>query len=165
MILKKRYFVRKDRVADIQKMVGGFLEVYPSLWPDNAKLEVLETDKDVSFIVIGRVPIFFQNDDKYYPTMKAVLGLDLLKKIVVVDEGAVRFVVNGADIMRPGVVEFDNSIKKDDIVVVLEVKHRKPLAIGISLLDAEDFGREKTGKVVKNVHFVGDDIWGALEKI
>lgn len=165
MILKKRYFVRKDRVADIQRMVGGFLAAYPLLWPDNAKLEVLETDKDVSFIVIDRVPVFFQKDGRYYPTLKAVLGLDLLRKTVVVDEGAVRFVVNGADIMRPGVVEFDKSIEKDDTVVVLEVKHRKPLAIGTSLLDAEGFGREKTGKVVKNVHFVGDHIWEALEKI
>jgi PUA domain protein len=165
MIVKRRYFVRKDKVADIQKQLGGFLEDYPGLWPEKAKIEVLETDKDISFIMVDKKPVFFERGGKYFPTLKAVLDISFEWKNVVVDEGAVRFVVNGADIMKPGIVEFEKSISAGDVVVVFEEKHRKSLAIGVSLLDAGDFDKKDTGKAVKNIHYVGDEIWAMFEKI
>ncbi len=165
MTVKRRYFVRKDKVADIQKQMGVFLEDYPSLWPEKAKLEVLETDKDISFIMIDKKPVFFEKKGRYFPTLKAVLDIDVKKKNIVVDEGAVRFVVNGADIMKPGIVEFEKSNREGDVIVVTEEKYRKPLAVGVSLLDAGDFNKKDSGKAVRNLHFVGDEIWAMFEKI
>ena len=165
MIIKKRGFVRKDRVFEIRDKIDRQLGIGEEYWAESGMFEVVETDKDVSFIVIDKIPIFFGRSGEFFPTLKAVLSSKIVRKVVVVDKGAVRFVVNGADIMKPGIVEFDDTISKGEVITVVEENHRKPLAIGVSLLDADDIEREDKGKIIKNVHFIGDKIWVALEKI
>jgi len=79
----------------------------------------------------------------------------------VVDAGAVRFVVNGADIMNPGIVNADPEIAPGDLVVVVEERYRKPLAVGRALIPGTEMKGE--GKAVKSMHHVGDLIWKGLE--
>lgn len=109
-------------------------------------------------IVINKEPLFFYHENKIIPTLKYLLKHEALKQIVV-DMGAVKFVTSGADIMRPGIVHIDDNIAKDDVVVIIDQTHKKPLAVGIALLCSEDMQKVSSGKVVKNIHYVGDDIW------
>ena len=83
------------------------------------------------------------------------------KRLVVVDAGAVRFVVNGADIMKPGIVSADPEIAVGDLVIVMEERHKKPLAVGRALVAGCEMKGE--GKAVKSLHHVGDIIWKGLE--
>ena len=76
--------------------------------------------------------------------------------------GAVKFVSSGADIMRPGIVELDKAIKKDEIVVVVDQSHKKPLCVARALFSGEEISSLKQGKVLKNLHWVGDVVWSAL---
>jgi PUA domain protein len=73
--------------------------------------------------------------------------------------GAVPYVCNGADVMAPGIVRVEGEFGKGDLVLVVDEKHGKPLALGLSLNDAENVKKTKQGAVVKNVHFVSDKIW------
>ena len=84
-------------------------------------------------------------------------------KTVVVDKGAIRFVTNGADIMRPGITKIDPLIKKCDIVVIVDENHNRALAIGKSMFDAKQMEDTSSGKVIKNLHTIQDDVW-AFEK-
>ena len=74
--------------------------------------------------------------------------------------GAIKFVVNGADIMRPGITEIQDGIEKDKFVVVIDEKNKKPLAVGLALFNSQEMQTATSGKVIKNIHFVGDEIWG-----
>ena len=47
--------------------------------------------------------------------------------------GAVKFMSSGADVMRPGITELDHEIKKDEIVVVVDQTHKKPLCVSKAL--------------------------------
>lgn len=113
---------------------------------------------DEKILVINKEPFFFYHENKIIPTLKYLLKHDVLKKIIV-DMGAVKFVTSGADIMRPGIVHIDDNIAKDDPVVIIDQTHKKPLAVGIALLCSEDMQNVSSGKVVKNIHWVGDYIW------
>ena len=73
--------------------------------------------------------------------------------------GAVPHVCNGADVMAPGIVRVEGEFDKGDLVLVMDEKHGKPLALGESLYDAETVRNTKQGVVVENVHFVSDKIW------
>ena len=53
-----------------------------------------------------------------------------------VDTGAIPYVVNGADIMRPGIVAVTDDVKANAPVQIVDERHGKPLAIGIALFDA-----------------------------
>ena len=77
---------------------------------------------------------------------------------VVVDVGAIRFVVNGADIMRPGIRTLEG-FEQNSLVIVVDEKHNKPLAVTIALFDSNTIRSMSKGRVLENIHFVGDDIW------
>ena len=83
----------------------------------------------------------------------------------VVDSGAVRFLCNGADVMRPGITAFKGSFKKGDIVVVQEEKHHKYIAVGLALLDSTEASKVEKGAVVKSLHYVGDKVWEAHKQM
>ncbi|MBN1502580.1 DUF1947 domain-containing protein [Candidatus Woesearchaeota archaeon] len=103
-------------------------------------------------------PVFFIQNNKLIPTLKLILKNNFLKNITV-DMGAVKFVVNGADIMRPGIVQMDEDIEEGEVICVIDTTHSKPLAIGIALFSGRDMQKMSSGKAVKNMHWVGDKIW------
>jgi len=76
--------------------------------------------------------------------------------------GAVPHVCNGADVMAPGVVQIQGDFDKGDFVVVVDERHGKPLAVGVALIDARTMRGLKQGKVLENVHYVGDRLWNQL---
>jgi PUA domain protein len=78
---------------------------------------------------------------------------------VVVDTGAVPYVVNGADIMRPGVTSVSDDILAGKPVQVVEERYGKPLAIGIALYNTTELREKNSGKVVKTIYHVGDELW------
>src|SRR3989338_2948886 len=102
---------------------------------------------------------FFYYEHKLVPTLHYLLAHPTLLKHIVVDMGAVKFVVGGADIMRPGIVSIESEISVGDFVVVVDVNNKKPLAVGIALFDSSTMQEMKTGKVIKNIHYVVDDVW------
>ena len=73
--------------------------------------------------------------------------------------GAIRFVANGADIMRPGITKIDSSIKKGDIIDIVDETHDRSLAVGKALYDAREMEAKKSGKVVQNLHTIQDAVW------
>ena len=83
---------------------------------------------------------------------------------VLVDMGAVKFVCNGAKVMRPGITKFD-VFKKDDIVVVKDEVHLKTLAAGIAMEDSEIAATKSKGYVIDNLHYISDAFWEAHKQI
>lgn len=117
--------------------------------------------KEVELIVVDGKPWFFSSDGKeFFPTLHLLLERQFLKSVVI-DMPAVRFIANGADVMRPGIVSIDKGITGGDAVCIADEQHHKPLAVGIALFPSEEMEALDSGKVVKNVHHVGDDIWNA----
>lgn len=147
--------MKKKKVKEIKKE----LEYYGALISSKSNVELLETD-EYDYILVDGEPYIIMIDNKPYPTLKAILANDDLEnKTVVVDMGAVRFVTNGADIMSPGIVDADEDIVKGDVVVIVDVNNKKPLAIGESLISGPEMVESSKGKAVESLHYVGDDIW------
>ena len=119
---------------------------------------IVEDASDKRVIFKDGFPFFFYENDSLVPTLKLLLK-DRLLKTIVVDMGAVKFVTNGADIMRPGITSVEHGIEKDDFVVILDETHNKPLAVGQAMFSKEEIDSMSEGKVIKNLHFVGDEIW------
>jgi PUA domain protein len=119
---------------------------------------VIVKDEKHKLILVNKEPAFFYYQDKIVPTLKNLQKNSLLKKITV-DMGAVKFVINGADIMRPGITEIEDGINENDFIVIVDVNNQKSLAVGIALLNSEEMRSSTSGKVIKNIHYVGDEIW------
>lgn len=83
---------------------------------------------------------------------------------VTVDMGAVKFVCNGAKVMRPGITKFD-SFKRGDIVLVKDQVHGKVLASGIALEDSEAAMAMQKGYVLENRHYISDEMWEGFKQV
>jgi malignant T-cell-amplified sequence len=81
-----------------------------------------------------------------------------------VDMGAVKFVCNGAKIMRPGITSF-SFFKKGDVVTVKDEVHLKTLAVGLAMEDSQNAILASNGYIIHNLHFVGDKFWEAYKQI
>ena len=99
---------------------------------------------------------FVKDENGLYPFLSSQY-VDSLQKVVV-DMGAIRFVCNGADVMAPGITEMGD-FKEGDLVVIRDVTHGKALAIGVANKSSADIEASKKGKVIRNIHFVGDKLW------
>jgi PUA-domain protein len=122
-----------------------------------ALVEVVESEFGELLLIEGK-PLLFKVGGMVFPTLMADSLLTGISKVVV-DMGAVRFVCNGADVMAPGIVRYEGSFSKGDIVLVVDVKHGKPLALGEILYTSEEVKAIKQGPVVKSRHYVSDKIW------
>ena len=83
---------------------------------------------------------------------------------VTIDRGAVKFVCNGAKVMRPGIVDF-GSFKKGEIVAVRDQTHGRALAVGLALEDSEAAKAMDKGYIIDTIHYVSDKIWEAYRRI
>ncbi|XES78014.1 MAG: DUF1947 domain-containing protein [Candidatus Bathyarchaeia archaeon] len=122
-----------------------------------ANVEIVEADFG-DLLLIDGTPLLFRTAGLVFPTLMAEAIVTRLPKVVV-DMGAVRFVCNGADIMAPGVVRYDGDFAAGDVVVVVDEKHGKPLALGESLYPSTEARGIKQGPVVKSRHCVSDKVW------
>ncbi len=156
MKIKGRVQLRKSAKNKLLKeLMSNFGNVVDGI--KDLKFEAATVEKFNVVLVDGDV-MFFKDNDGYFPTVKGVLKLGITSNNITVDAGAVRFVANGADIMCPGIVNADPAIKPGDHVIIVEETHGKPLAIGQALLPADEMVGS-SGKAVKSLHYVGDDIW------
>ena len=104
----------------------------------------------------GKVALFVLNDE-IIPALKILLEKNFLKTITV-DMGAIKFVAPGADIMRPGITLIDD-VKQGEIVAIVDAVNKKPIAVGKALFDQKEMQAMTKGICVKNIHYVGDEIW------
>ena len=122
-----------------------------------ANVEVVEVDFGEVFLIKGK-PLLFRVGEDVLPTLLfSEISLHIPR--IVVDMGAVPYVCNGADIMAPGITRVEGEFSKGDIVLVVDEKHGKPLALGESLYESGELETIDQGVVVKNMHFVSDKIW------
>ncbi len=121
------------------------------------KVETAEY-KDKQLYLFEGVIEFVKDENGLYPFL-ASNYVDALPKVSV-DMGAIRFVCNGADVMAPGITDM-GEFNEGDLVVIRDMTHGKALAIGVANNSSADIEASKKGKVIKNLHYVGDKLWEA----
>lgn len=155
MQVKSRHHLRDDEVRDLTETLEDQLGV---MFDAEAVEQVEFTDTGREVYLVDGAPLVATFDGEQFLTVEGANTLDPERRLVTVDAGAVSFVSDGANVMRPGIVTADEDIEAGDLVVVVEENHGKALAIG----RAEVPGTEMTGDsgmVVQSLHHVGDDLF------
>lgn len=147
---KKYFFMIKDAFPDIDI-------------PSKSKMEIAKIE-DFDGLIIDNSVDFLVANNSILLTIHAISNYKPKTRWVTVDEGAIRFIVNGADVMAPGIVDADKDIRKGYSVWVRDEKHSTPLASGTALLDGSEMIKSSSGKAVKNLHHVGDTLWKFFSK-
>jgi PUA-domain protein len=163
-IKQRRYPLKakeaKQIVEEGSKKLKLDLEALYGLKPN---VEVVESDVGEIYLIDAK-PILFKSGDTVLPTLLFSEFTAKAPKIVV-DMGAIPYVCKGATVMAPGIVRVEGEFIKGDLVIVVDMKHGKALALGESLLDAETAKQTKKGPVAKTLHYVSDKIWDYIKTI
>ena len=160
---KHRRHSLKDKDAkrfllELSKQLGTGIEQFIDSKP---RIEVNETEIATLFFINGR-PLLANSNGTLFFTLSFKELFPLFPKIVV-DMGAVPYVCKGADVMAPGVRAVKGEFKENDLLVVVDEQHGKPLAVGVALFSSEEMKTVNHGKTVKNLHYVGDKLWNFLK--
>jgi PUA-domain protein len=155
MDVKSRHHLRSDAVEEIRDALAADLGV--EIEADSFEKVELE-DADWEIVLVDGDPLVCYVDGDPFLTVQGANAHPPTKGVVTVDAGAVQFVSDGADVMRPGIVEVDAGIEGGDLVVINEESHGKFLAVGRALTDGSDMVGEQ-GRVVESIHHVGDDLF------
>ncbi|MCX8151016.1 MAG: DUF1947 domain-containing protein [Candidatus Bathyarchaeota archaeon] len=160
----QRFSLKTKEAKQIISQVSEKLKIdLESVFGSKINVEVVEADFGQLLLLRGK-PALFRKKETFLPTLTSNELLKALPKVVV-DMGAVRFVCNGADVMAPGIVRYEGEFGANDITVVIDEKHNKPLAIGEVLYNSNEVKNVKQGVIVKNLHYVGDKVWNFTKLI
>ncbi len=161
---RKRHFLREKETTQLfDELLKKFNIDIRQVLGDKTSVEVAETQNATIYFINDR-PVLAQWKNELTPTLLFQEALQLLPNIVV-NMGAVPHVCNGADIMAPGKVRIEKDYNQGDHVVITDERHGKPLAIAVALIESAAARSASHGKIAKNLHYVGDDLWNQLKKM
>jgi len=156
MEVSSRHHLRSDAVRDLE---SALVETFGIDLDAEGAERVTFSDSDWSVVLVDGEPIATYFEDEPAPTVRGANEYPPTKRVVTVDAGAVSFVSDGADVMRPGIVEADETIEAGDLVAIAEETHGKVLAIGRSRVPGPDLVGDE-GKVIDSLHHVSDELYG-----
>ncbi|GAB7019584.1 RNA-binding protein [Halostagnicola sp. A-GB9-2] len=155
MEVKSRHHLRSDVVSDLETTLANQLGIEL----DGDAYERVEFEAvDWEVILVDGEPRIAYFDEEPFLTVRGANVYEPEKRLVTVDSGAISFVSDGADVMRPGITEASGDIDDGDLVVIAEESHGKILAVGRARVDGTQMVGEE-GKVVDSLHHVGDDLY------
>ncbi len=154
----------------IKKEIGSKLrkKIIKSIFAPNILVDVLkeniqflyEDDEKLTSLLFNQNydVCFFLFENNYLPTIQFIrknpyIGFPIVK----VDQGAVQHILNGADIFAQGITFVNQEFKANSIVMVSNPQDAV-LALGKSLKSSTELVSLK-GKVIHNIHYLGDSIW------
>jgi PUA domain protein len=155
MEVSSRHHLRSDAVRDLETALrDGF-----GIETDVDGYERVEiADEAIDLVLADGEPYAVYFDGEPAPTVRGANAADPAKRIVTVDAGAVSFVSDGADVMRPGIVGVTDDVESGDLVLIAEEAHGKVLAVGRARVPSAELPGD-SGKVVDSIHHVGDDLY------
>lgn len=158
--LRNKQRLRKKETKELSDLLFDATGV--RIFQELDNIDVAEAP-DFKAIIMDNQSIGIIMDGKPFLTVKGLIKFHIEKRHITIDMGAVPFVTKGADLMIPGILDMDQTIKTGDWCYIRDEKNKRPLAVGIALMDAQKIMELKSsgqkGKAVKIVHYVGDKLW------
>ncbi len=148
-----------DTIQSIESSLGIKLNLSHS-----AQARCEEPGEGVVFVHFDETFVFIQTGDSFIPFLASKEALELFPTAVV-DQGAIKFLLNGADVMRPGVKEYEKWGESGKLVVVKEAVKNRPIAVGRTTISSQEMEAATKGVCFKNLHHVGDRFWNLYKTV
>jgi PUA domain protein len=130
------------------------------LFPKKKPVTVYHLENRVNIYSCEQKPIFAElNTGEIIPHLSIAISYPNLLPFVFVNEGAVRPLLRGADLMARGVIETPIPY---DVGAVVEVRLQGtdiPFAIGVAVVSSNDTPKQTSGSAIKIAHCLRDGFW------
>jgi len=152
--------IRAILVEQMPTLAGIIDDIIPKKCP----LFLGKCTGHINFIVVDSEVLFFnERDGPYYPTLKLLHKYPDILPHVQVDRGAIKYVMQGANIMCPGLTSAGGNVGEeitiDTIVSVMAEGKQSALSIGRMQMSGKDIKEKNKGIALENVHYLSDGLW------
>ncbi|WP_309492145.1 DUF1947 domain-containing protein [Candidatus Hecatella orcuttiae] len=161
----KRHFIKDKEFKELLHRLQSNLKLEINLEVfQKVKAEKVESD-GLTVYLLDKQP--FMAETKQGLLLPTLLFHEVLKALpmLVIDQGAVPHICAGADVMRPGMVSVEGDFSEGALLSVVEEKHRKTVALALSLASSTEIRETARGKVAENLHYIGDKIWRLCQSL
>lgn len=162
MGVSRRHYLRKRESQQLFRNIAKKMKLDPFTF-NKVRVEVVKLDNEEKIFIVDGRPLFFKSEE-FLPTLLNDYVLQRLPNIIV-DIGAIPHLCNGADLMAPGIVNVEGEFKAGDLVVIIDERFSKRIALVRALFSAEETFEKKRGKVAKNLHYVNDRYWKTCKQL
>ena len=149
----KSNLISKSETTALLKTIS---EKWDMELPKIKNLKVHQILDDAQIITGEGIKILKVKED-YLPFLSETKLLERFPNVMV-DMGAVKFMCNGANVMRPGIKKF-TEFQKDQLVCIVEESQHKFLAVGKALVSSSELEKMEKGEIIKNIHYISDRFW------
>jgi predicted RNA-binding protein (TIGR00451 family) len=141
--MSKHYLSKKE----IKALIASLEEIGLS-FAEADKMQV-EESKNGNMYFLGRIFAGIWTD-RFIPTPDFLNVVKPENKKIVVDQGAVPHILNGANLFAKGILSMSADISKDDYVFIAD-EHGKFLATAISTVDFDPEIRKHSGEAARTL--------------
>lgn len=154
----KSNLISKSETAEVLDKIA---EQWKVELPKIKNLKIYELEEGQ--IIVGEGMTAIKIGENYLPFLSDTVTLAKFPSVTV-DMGAVKFMCNGANVMRPGIRNF-GEFEKGQIVCIVEESRKNFLAVGRALVSSSEMASLTKGIVVENLHYISDPYWEAKKSI
>jgi len=159
-LIQRHLLSKKDR----KRLVTKVQDISPKLaeaLKKASKIEVIKVkfpNVKVRLFLADEIPLVVEESDKLmYPSLVALFMYEYPFKAFV-DQGAVKHILRGADVMVPGITKVEGEFERNKIVGVYSESTSKPLAVCLALMSYKEILEHEKGRALKNLHYLGDKL-------
>jgi len=139
-------------------------EIEEEIFPKKVPIVQVKCQNHINLILVNSEIIFFnEREGPYYPTLRILHKYPDILPHVQVDKGAIKFVLQGANIMCKGLTSpgarMDVDLPADSIVAVMAEGKKHAAAIGVTKMSTNDIRTINSDIGVNNIHYLGDSLF------
>jgi PUA domain protein len=164
--LKKKQTVPVSTVQKLKRSAAEYMPGIPSiqdsLFPKKKPLTSYSLEDRVVVYAVGDPPrpILIQfGNQQVIPHLRLAIDYPGLLRPVYVDDGAVRALLRGADLMAPGIKKAPEPFDAGSVLEVRLLDTNVPFAIGIAQIGSADITPSTKGEAIHIVHILKDGLW------
>ncbi|MBM1154956.1 DUF1947 domain-containing protein [archaeon] len=149
--MKRRMLSKSDAKRFLRRLYSE------ALLPEGSwkNVEILEEEGKRVYVIDGELT-YLVVKERIVPSVFTAEVLSIPK--VVVDRGAIPHLINGADVMVPGIVRVEE-FEQHGIVRVFGEGASAVLCVGYALMSSSQIKSAKRGKAIKNIHHINDKLY------
>lgn len=152
-----RYFSGKEKKELIQNLDLNLNSNYTL----DKKDEIIEFKnilfKNKKHFLINTSKLKHEITKDYIPHLKSNEVKELRK--ITIDTGAVPFLLKGADMMRPGIVNIESGIEKDEVISIIDEVKELIIGVGLTMYNFQEMEKMNSGKVIQTLHYFKDEYY------
>ncbi|CEF65090.1 Malignant T-cell-amplified sequence 1 [Strongyloides ratti] len=147
-----------DAMPEVEKIVD---DIFPK--KENFKLVKLKDHVELIVGHTGDVLFIKHRDYNYIPTLRLLHKYPFILPHQQVDKGAIKFILNGSNIMCPGLTspggKITEGLDKGTITAIMAEGKEHALAIGCMKMSSEEIVKKNNDIGIDTIHYLNDGLW------